>query len=162
MYHAGVPKKSFRQMGTGNSIRTEKLAREFNRKRYCIKTKRTETLKIVITAQGKEKNSKADPRFGRAQYFILIDTVTGSFTAHDNSQNLNALQGAGIQAAKNVSDLGAEAVVSGNVGPKAFAALQAAGIAVYTGASGTVQETLEAFLSDELEKASKATVEGHW
>jgi predicted Fe-Mo cluster-binding NifX family protein len=119
-------------------------------------------MNVAISAQGKELTSSVDQRFGRAQYFILVDTETESFTAHDNTQNVNALQGAGIQAAKNVMDLGAEAVVSGNVGPKAFSALQQAGITVYTGASGTVKETLEAFNNGTLSRADKATVEGHW
>ena len=119
-------------------------------------------MKVAISAQGKDMNSPVDPRFGRAKYFIVVDTETESFAAHDNSQNLNAPQGAGIQAAKNVLDLGAEAVVSGNVGPKAFDTLMTAGITVYTGASGTVRDALEAFKSEKLKKTEKATVEGHW
>ncbi|MFC1552269.1 NifB/NifX family molybdenum-iron cluster-binding protein [Candidatus Latescibacterota bacterium] len=107
-------------------------------------------------------NSLCDPRFGRAKYFIVIDSDTGNYSAYDNSQNLNAPQGAGIQAAKNMNDFGADAVVSGNVGPKAFTTLKAAGITVYTGATGTVQETLENFNSGKLEKTEMATVEGHW
>ena len=119
-------------------------------------------MKVAISAQGKEMSSVIDQRFGRTRYFIVIDSETGTFTVHDNSQNLNAPQGAGIQAAKNVLDFGAEAVISGNVGPKAFAALNAAGIKVYTGASGTVQETLEAFNAGKLNRTEKAAVEGHW
>lgn len=119
-------------------------------------------MKIAISAQGKDMESQTDPRFGRAKYFIVVDSETGAFTAYDNSQNLNAPQGAGIQAAKNVKDFGAETVISGNMGPKAFAALQTAGIAIYTGASGTVQEALEAFKAGKLNQAGKANVEGHW
>lgn len=119
-------------------------------------------MKIAFSAQGKDKISQTDPRFGRAKYFVIVDSETGAFTAHDNSQNLNAPQGAGIQAAKNVNDFGAEAVVSGNVGPKAFAALRSAGVEVYTGASGSVQEALEALKAGTLAKADKANVEGHW
>ena len=119
-------------------------------------------MKLTISAQGKDMSSLSDPRFGRAKNFIVVDSDTGEFTAHDNSQNLNAPQGAGIQAAKNVSDLGTEAVISGNVGPKALAALNAAGIEIYTGASGTVLETLDAFKAGKLKRTEKATVDGHW
>lgn len=119
-------------------------------------------MKIAFSAQGKDTTSQTDPRFGRAKYFIVVDSETGAFTAHDNSQNLNAPQGAGIQSAKNVNDFGAEAVVSGNVGPKAYAALRSAGIEVYTGATGSVQEALEAFKAGTLNQADKANVEGHW
>ena len=119
-------------------------------------------MKIVVTAHGNEMSSDVDTRFGRAKCFMLIDTETGEFTAHDNTQNLNASQGAGIQAGQNVLELGVEAVVTGNVGPKAFRTLQAAGVAVYIGGKGTVAETLELFKTDKLDCVSSANVEGHW
>jgi predicted Fe-Mo cluster-binding NifX family protein len=119
-------------------------------------------MKIVVTAQGGGLDSAVDPRFGRAAQFLLISTVSGEFTAHSNAQNLNAAQGAGIQAAQTVARLGAEAVVTGHVGPKAFAVLDTAGIGVYTGASGTVRDAVEAFKSGKLQAAKAANVEGHW
>jgi predicted Fe-Mo cluster-binding NifX family protein len=119
-------------------------------------------MKIVISAQGASLDSPADPRFGRARYFIVIDTDTEQYSAHDNTLNLNAAQGAGIQSAKNVADLGVQAVVTGNVGPKAHATLSAAGIEMYTGASGTVRDALQAFRAGTLSRADRANVEGHW
>jgi len=119
-------------------------------------------MKVAITSQGPDMNSAVDPRFGRAKCFIVVDTDTGDFAVHDNSQNLNAVQGAGIQTGRNVIDLGVEAVITGNVGPKAFAALQAGGVKVYTGAAGLVADAIEKFKAGELESVSKANVEGHW
>jgi predicted Fe-Mo cluster-binding NifX family protein len=119
-------------------------------------------MKVALTAQGPDLDSPVDPRFGRAQYFLLIDSETGQFTAHDNEQNLNAVQGAGIQAAQTVLRLGAQAVLTGNVGPKAFATLQAGQVAIYPGAAGTVRQTLERWRSGDLQAAGKANVEGHW
>lgn len=119
-------------------------------------------MKIAITSQGKDLSSAIDPRFGRAACFVVIDTDTGDFTAHDNSQNLNAVQGAGIQAGRNVVDLGVGAVATGNIGPKAFTTLQAGGVQVYVGATGTVAETLEKFKAGQLTSVTKASVEGHW
>ncbi|MBU4272449.1 MAG: NifB/NifX family molybdenum-iron cluster-binding protein [Planctomycetes bacterium] len=119
-------------------------------------------MKIVVTAQRAEMESAVDPRFGRAKYFVLVDTETGQHQAHDNAQNLNAPQGAGIQAAQAVAQLGAEAVLTGHVGPKAFATLGAANIAIYTGAAGTVKEAIEQFQARRLEPAAKADVQGHW
>ena len=119
-------------------------------------------MKVMVTAQGSDLDSPVDPRFGRARYFLLVNTDSGEFTAHDNTQNLNALQGAGIQAAQAVARLGTEAVLTGHVGPKAFAALEAAGIAVYTGASGSVREALGQLAGGQLRLAAKADVEGHW
>ena len=65
-------------------------------------------MKILISAQGTTADSQVDPRFGRAQHFLLHDTDTGKLTAIDNVQNLQAAQGAGIQAGRTVVDAGAE------------------------------------------------------
>ena len=83
-------------------------------------------------------------------------------TLTDNNKNFNAAQGAGIQAGRNVAELGVQAVITGNVGPKAFATLKAAGIEVYIGAAGTVQEALDSFKAGALKSAETANVEGHW
>ncbi len=119
-------------------------------------------MKIAISAQGPTLESQVDPRFGRAKAFVVIDTDTNEFFSHDNTVNLNAAQGAGIQSAKNVSDLGVRAVITGNMGPKAHAALSAAGVEIYTGASGAVKDALAAFRAGSLSRADKANVEGHW
>jgi predicted Fe-Mo cluster-binding NifX family protein len=119
-------------------------------------------MKVAVTAQGPDWTSQVDPRFGRAKYFLVVDVDSGELTAHDNAQNLNAVQGAGIQAGRTVANLGVEAVLTGNVGPKAFAALQAAGIAIYSGAAGTVQQAVEQFKAGRLQATDRANVEGHW
>jgi len=119
-------------------------------------------MKILLTAKGKQTSDEVDPRFGRAKFFVLVDTATNEITAHDNSQNLNAAQGAGIQAAETVSRLGAEAVVTGNVGPKAFRALNAAGIKIYLSNDATVADAIRRFKAGELKEVSVANVEGHW
>jgi len=119
-------------------------------------------MKVAVTSQGRELTSPVDPRFGRARYFILVDTETGQATAADNSQNLNAAQGAGVQAGRNVVELGAAAVITGHVGPKAFATLQAGGVRVYTGASGSVAEAIEQLKAGRLQQSTGADVEGHW
>ncbi|MFA7159007.1 MAG: NifB/NifX family molybdenum-iron cluster-binding protein [Kiritimatiellia bacterium] len=119
-------------------------------------------MKVLVTARGESVSDDLDPRFGRARYFILVDTETGKATAHDNAQNLNAAQGAGIQAAQGVARLGAEAVISGNVGPNAFKTLQAAGIKVYLAPQSSVEEAVRKFKAGELKEVSDANVQGHW
>jgi predicted Fe-Mo cluster-binding NifX family protein len=106
--------------------------------------------------------SPIDLRFGRAACFVVADTDTGEFRVADNAQNLNAAQGAGIQAGRNVVEFGVEAVITGHVGPKAFATLQAGGVTVYTGAAGTVADAIEQFKAGALTRSADADVEGHW
>lgn len=119
-------------------------------------------MQVVVTAQGPTLDSPADPRFGRARYLILVNTDTGSYSCVDNEINLNAPQGAGIQTGKKVVELKAQAVVTGHVGPKAFAVLNVGGISIYTGASGTVSQVIEQFKSGALKPVQSADVEGHW
>ena len=119
-------------------------------------------MKVAITATEPSLESAVDPRFGRAQHFIVADTETDEWSAHDNSKNLNAAQGAGVQAAQNVAGLGVLAVITGNVGPKALTALQAAGISIYLCPGGTVQDALNSLRAGSLELSTSASVSGHW
>lgn len=119
-------------------------------------------MKILVTATNEGPDAPVDPRFGRAAVFMLHDTETGAYEAHANTQNLNAAQGAGIQAAQAAERLGAEVVLTGHCGPKAFRVLQAASIPVALGASGTVAEAVAAYQAGELNAADSPDVEGHW
>lgn len=119
-------------------------------------------MRIALTSTGPTLDDALDERFGRARYFLIVDTETEAVEAVDNSINLSAPQGAGIQSAQRVAEQKAEALVTGHCGPKAFRALAAAGIPVHTGASGTVREALEAFKAGKLAPAGGADVEGHW
>jgi predicted Fe-Mo cluster-binding NifX family protein len=116
-------------------------------------------MKIIITAKGDDLEAAVDPR---AACFLLFDTRTRELQSIDNRQSLDAAQGAGVQAAQTVSGLGAEALLTGHCGPKAFRALQAAGVQIYTGASGTVGEAIAAFEEGRLQAAAAADVDGHW
>jgi len=119
-------------------------------------------MKVAITAQGKTPSDHIDSRFGRAQQFILMDTESEDYEVLDNTQNLNAAQGAGIQAAQHIVNAGADAVITGHCGPKAFRTLRAANIEIYVGTSGTVEKVFTTFKNGELKKADSADVEGHW
>ncbi len=130
--------------------------------RYVLSLLQRGTMKVAITSQGEGLASSVDPRFGRAKAFVLVEPETGAVKTVDNAVNLNAMQGAGIQAAKRIVDLGAEALITGHVGPKAFATLQAGGVAIYPIEGGTVAEALERFKAGTLKAATAADVEGHW
>jgi len=120
------------------------------------------TMKVAITAKGEWSDSLVDQRFGRAKGFAIVDTESGRLTFVDNTQNFNAVQGAGIQAAATVAEHDVEYVLTGHCGPKAFRALTTAGIKVIVGAEGTVGSVLAQFKADELKAVEAADVEGHW
>ncbi|MDD5259015.1 MAG: NifB/NifX family molybdenum-iron cluster-binding protein [bacterium] len=114
-------------------------------------------MKICITAEGNNLDSKVDPRFGRCQYFIIADTDTLEFEAVGNP-NIESTGGAGIQSAQIVAVKQVKAVLTGNVGPNAFQTLQAAGIEIFTGASGTVKEAVEKYKKGEYMAVSGPSV----
>jgi predicted Fe-Mo cluster-binding NifX family protein len=118
-------------------------------------------MRVAVTAQGSDLESRIDPRFGRARYFVIGDTSTGDLLARENSSGLEAPQGAGVQAAETVVRLGVSAVITGHIGPNALATLQAGHVAVYLLASGTVREALAALRSGRLTVATEPDTAGH-
>jgi predicted Fe-Mo cluster-binding NifX family protein len=119
-------------------------------------------MKILITSQSRELTGNVDPRFGRAKYFIIYETETDEWEAIDNSKNLDAIQGAGIQASENAASTGAEYVLTGHCGPKAFKALSGNGIKIIAGVEGTVSNAVERFKKGELKASQSSDVQGHW
>jgi predicted Fe-Mo cluster-binding NifX family protein len=119
-------------------------------------------MKIAVTATGKESASTMDARFGRTRWFMITDPEGGEWEAHANEQNMNAAQGAGIQAAQRLVTLGVETVITGHVGPKAYRILKAAGVSIFLCEAGTVEEALHLFKQGRLARADQADVEGHW
>jgi len=106
-------------------------------------------MKVVITSEGANMDDPIDPRFGRCSTFVLADTDDDAVRSVPNDAAMQP-GGAGVQAAENVVNVGAEAVITGQLGPKAAQVLQAASIPVYGGASGTVRDALEAFKKGRL------------
>ena len=119
-------------------------------------------MKVAITTKGIDFSSEVDPRFGRAAKIIIVELETMEFELIDNSVNANSFKGAGIQAATMIHDRGAEILMTGYCGPKAFQTLQAAGIKVVSDVTGTVGEALERFKSGEVEYLESANAEAHW
>ena len=117
---------------------------------------------IAVSSQGQELTSPVDPRFGRAQYFIIYNTDNDSFEAISNDQNVRAAQGAGIQASETVARQKPEIVISGNFGPKAHHALTAVGIKTALFSDGTVNDAIELAKTNKLQFSDSANVEGHW
>ncbi len=121
-------------------------------------------MKIAITSYGKDLSSKVDRSFGRAKWFIVVDTESGIFEAHDNKQNVSLPQGAGIQAGQNVANLGVGVILTGNIGPNAYRTLSAASVKIFLIEKGieTAQDALSEWKAGRLKEVAEATIEGHW
>jgi predicted Fe-Mo cluster-binding NifX family protein len=119
-------------------------------------------MKIAVTSTGTDLDSPVDPRFGRAPYFLIVDSESLEFEVVDNKENANALKGAGIQAASTVSEKGAEVLLTGFCGPNAFKAMKAGKIGVANNAEGRVREAVKAYVEGRLPLADEANAEGQW
>lgn len=119
-------------------------------------------MRVAVTSQGNTLSSETDPRFGRASYFVVVDTDTGAHEVVDNSKNLNAAQGAGVQAAETVAKLAVDAVATGHCGPNAFRVLTEAGIKVYVGVEGTVESAVNKLKAGLYRAATVPDVQSHW
>jgi predicted Fe-Mo cluster-binding NifX family protein len=107
---------------------------------------------ICITAQGRTLDTPAEERFGRAPYFIIIETETSAFEALENKFAAGA-GGVGPKAAQLLIDRGVKALVSGQVGGNAREVLIAADIAMYAyRGNGTVRDAFEQFLKNILKR----------
>lgn len=100
-------------------------------------------MKIIVTASGADLDAAIHPLFGRCPLYLFVDTDSLQFEAVENPA-LAAPGGAGVQAAQFVIQRGAQAVVTGNVGPNAYQVFQSANIPVYLFEAGTIREAVEA------------------
>ena len=118
-------------------------------------------MKVAISSTGPDLEAEVDPRFGRCQYFVIVDPETKEFEVLDNQAAMTR-GGAGIQAAQMMANSGVDAVITGHLGPKAAETLVAAALKTYLGASGSVGEALQQYIDGQLKEASGPTVESHF
>ena len=120
-------------------------------------------MKIAITAGGEDLDSPVDRVFGRAKRFVITDPEGTNVELLENKQNVNAAQGAGIQSARQMANQSINVVLTGNIGPNAFRALEAVSIKIYQFGSDilTVRDALTAWKQGRLQEVGAPTAKGH-
>ena len=118
-------------------------------------------MKIAISATGLTLEAEVDPRFGRCQYFIIVDPETMEFESLENSSAM-AGSGAGISTGQMIADKGAKAILTGNCGPNAYQVLSAAGLRVITGVSGKIKDAIEEYKLGTYSAAQEPNVADHY
>jgi len=118
-------------------------------------------MKIAVTSKGENLESEVDPRFGRCKNFIIVDLDTMEYEVKKNEQ-AQLGGGAGIQTARFITEQGIKTILTGNVGPKAFRTLSAAGVNIYIGADGAIKQAVEKFKAGEYSKIKGPNVRGHF
>lgn len=116
-----------------------------------------EFMKVCVTATKPGLEAEIDPRFGRCSYFVFFNLDDDSVESVENP-NLTAAGGVGVQSGQLMSEKQVDVVLTGNVGPNAFATLNAANISVVTGVSATVGKAIEKYKNGELSPTGGPTV----
>lgn len=112
-------------------------------------------MKIAITSTGQELTSAICPRFGRTDYFIIVDPDTLEFEVISNP-NSKAVGGAGIQSSQIMINHDVASVLSGRVGMNAFRVLESAGIEVFENMEGSVLDAIKIYNEKNISKSVTA------
>jgi len=110
-------------------------------------------MKIAVSASGMDLKSQVDPRFGRCECLLIVDTDNMNVDAWPNEYK-DMSTGAGTQTASFVAAKGVRAVLTGSCGPKAMDVLRSENIEVYTAQTGIVQQVVEQFNKGNVTAAS--------
>jgi len=119
-------------------------------------------MKICITSLGPNLDSPIDPRFGRAQYLLLLDEK-GNIEEVLPNPGVRAMRGAGIAAAQEIVNRGVKVLITGNIGPNAFGALIASRIKVFLALPGiSVSRVFKMWKENKLSQVQAPSVPGHF
>ncbi len=149
---AAAPRRVATALCCGQALRIEGGTYAVRTGEGAVDTPKENTMqKIAISSEGPTLDDAVDPRFGRAGGFVVVELPDMRVSYIDNGASQTMSMGAGIETAERMARAGVEAVLSGFVGPKAFEALQAAGIKVCQNVDGgSVRQAVERFCKGEL------------
>ncbi|MCK4525010.1 MAG: NifB/NifX family molybdenum-iron cluster-binding protein [Candidatus Andersenbacteria bacterium] len=109
-------------------------------------------MKIAISSKEKDLNGEVDSVFGRCPYFLIVEIEDKKIQGFEAIENTSAEQagGAGISTAQAVAEKDVDAIITGNIGPRALDVLGQFNIKIYNG-SGSIDDVLRKFIDGKLE-----------
>ena len=115
-------------------------------------------MKIAISSTGEGLESRVDARFGRCPYFVVVEIKNKKIKNVKTIKNTATVQfgGAGITAAQIVGNEKVDAIITMNLGPRAFDVLQQLDIEIYQG-SGKIKDVIQQLVDGKLKKISTST-----
>jgi len=128
---------------------------------YTLAMKGVHIMKVAVSSNGENLDDQVDPRFGRCQFFVVVNPDDMNFEVLNN-ESAALGGGAGIQTAQFLASQGVAVVITGNCGPNAVQTLSAAGIELFGGQAGTVREVVKRYKDSDLQPTSEANVDSHF
>ena len=107
------------------------------------------TIKICVAASDKDTNSEIDSRFGRCEYFVFFTIQDKKIINTEIVRNSGASQGggAGIKAAEQLGEMGADILIAETIGPKAENILERLNIKIIK-KSGIIKTVVEEYIKE--------------
>jgi len=125
-----------------------------------MSVRKNNEIKICISATGDNLNAFLDPRFGRAMFFLIINSEGELIKAIKNTGK-QAMRGAGVTAAQIVTDEKVNVIITGNIGPRASMVLSASKIKIFVGIPETpILDIIKKYQEDKLQESVEAKVSG--
>jgi predicted Fe-Mo cluster-binding NifX family protein len=105
---------------------------------------------VSICADSTDENGFVSDRFARCNFYSVYNHEDLTFEFIENEAK-DEMSGAGGKAAKQISSLGVQVALVPEVGPKAYAALEAFDIEVFQYQKGTsVRDAIYAYYAKQL------------
>ncbi|MFW6220316.1 MAG: NifB/NifX family molybdenum-iron cluster-binding protein [Nanoarchaeota archaeon] len=110
-------------------------------------------MKIAISSNENNIEGFIEEKFGRCQYFLIIDLKEDEILNIEAVLNDGKIQGhgAGIRAAEQIGNLNIDFLITGQIGPNALNILNKLNIKIYT-ASGSIKTAIENLLNNKLKE----------
>lgn len=102
-------------------------------------------MNIAVTAEGKSLESKVSEKFEKCLYLLIVNMEDLSITAIKNDEL------SGENLANEILSYDCEAIITGNIQPKAFDILADAFVTRYSGVGHSVQKALKLMEERSLE-----------
>jgi len=112
-------------------------------------------IKVAVSAKGKNVESEVSDVFGRSPHFIIAEIEDGEIKKSETVENKSTdqMSGAGVSTAQLMAEKNVNAVITGNVGPRALDVLNQFNIGIYYG-DGTIKKVLQEFIDGKLKKTN--------
>jgi predicted Fe-Mo cluster-binding NifX family protein len=110
-------------------------------------------MKIAVSSTDKNIESNVSDVFGRCPYFVIAEIKDNKIEKTEvvKNENTDQMSGAGISTAQLMAEKNVNAIITGNVGPRALDVLNQFNIEIYAG-EGTVKDILQDFIDKKLKK----------
>lgn len=118
-------------------------------------------MRIAFSSGGPEGlEAIVHPHFGRCPYFTLVEVTDGRAVSAETVANPYYARHEPGQVPAFIHEQGAQVMITGGMGGRAVSLFEQLGVEPITGASGTVREALEQYLSGSLRGAGACQEHG--